>query len=96
LRHGIKETSTLKRISSLVEGGHINAGDGEYYEAAYRFLLHYALHSQVEKILAGKMPDTYISPSMLSPRDREMLRHAFKAVSSLQENIASEFGELVI
>jgi CBS domain-containing protein len=96
LRHGIRETSTINRITALVDGGFINAGDGEYFEAAYRFLLHYALNSQVEKALSGRAPDTYIDPSRLSPRDREMLRHAFRAVSSLQGLVASEFGELTL
>jgi CBS domain-containing protein len=96
LRHGIRSTSTLRRISKLVGGGHLHSDDGEYFEGAFRFLLHFALDSQVEKAMEHEEIDTYVNPNMMSPRKREMLRHAYKAVSRLQDVIASEFGELVI
>ncbi|MGD2080662.1 MAG: putative nucleotidyltransferase substrate binding domain-containing protein [Nitrospirota bacterium] len=96
LMRGMGETSTLKRIAALVEGGRMHPDDGEYYEAAFKSLLHFALRAEVEKALAGAEPDTYVRPSGLSPREKELLRHAYRAVSSLQELVAQEFGELVI
>ena len=96
LRHGIRETPTLKRIGKLVSGGHLHADDGEYFEGAFRFLLHFALDAQVEKAMEDEKIDTYVNPSLMSPRKREMLRHAYKAVSKLKDVIASEFGQLVI
>ncbi|MDH3744984.1 MAG: DUF294 nucleotidyltransferase-like domain-containing protein [Acidobacteriota bacterium] len=96
LRRGIRETATLKRIAKLVDGGHLNADDGEYFEGAFRFLLHFALDSQVEEAMENEKIDTYINPSLMSSRNREMLRHAYKAVSKLQDLIATEFGELVL
>lgn len=96
LQHNIRETGTLKRIARLTEGGFINANDGEYFESAYQVLLHYALRSQVSKARRGEKIDTYIDPRILSPRDKETLKHAFKAVSTLQDLVASEFGQLVI
>ena len=96
LRHGIRETPTLRRIARLVADGHLNPDDGEYFEGAFRFLLHFALDSQVEKAMEDEEIDTYVNPSLLSPRKREMLRHSYKAVTKLKELIASEFGELVI
>jgi len=96
LLHGIRETTTVKRITRLVDAGHVNPEDGEYFEGAYRFLLHFALNAQVEKAVEEGHIDTYLNPSNLSSREKEMLRHAYKAVASLQEVIASEFGELVI
>lgn len=96
LLHRIKETSTLNRITALVEGGFIHPDEGEYFEASLRELLHFALASQVEKHLKGMAIDTYINPRELSPRDRETLKHSFKSVSLLQDLTAAEFGELVI
>lgn len=96
LRHGVRETSTLKRISALVRGGHIHPDDGGYFESSFMYLLHLALGGQVSKALTGVSPDTFISPKLLPAQDREMLKHAFRAISSLQDIIASEFGELVI
>ena len=96
LRYGIRETATLKRITKLVDGGHLHPDDGEYVEGAFRFLLHFALDSQVEKAMEDEEIDTYVNPNLMSRRKREMLRHAYKAVSKLQDLIAGEFGELVI
>jgi CBS domain-containing protein len=96
LQHNIRETGTLKRIAKLVDGGVIHSNDGEYFESAYQVLLHHALKSQVFKASRGEKLDTYIDPKMLSPRDKETLRHALKAVSTLQDFVASEFGQLVI
>ena len=96
LQHDIRETATLKRIAKMVEKGIIHSNDGEYYESAYQVLLHYALKSQVSKAVRGEKLDTYIDPKILSPRDKETLRQALKAVSTLQDFVASEFGQLVI
>lgn len=96
LMHGVRETGTLARISRLVADGHIHPEDGEYFEAAYRFLLHFALHAQLDKVARDETPSTWVDPSDLSQRERDVLRHAYKAVSSLQKLIASEFGELVL
>ena len=96
LQHNIRETGTLKRITRLVDGGFIHSNDGEYFESAYQVLLHYALKSQIFKASRGEKLDTYIDPKILSPRDKETLRHAFKAVSTLQDLVASEFGQLII
>jgi CBS domain-containing protein len=96
LLHDIRETSTVKRIAMLVEQGFIHPDDGEYFESAYQLLLYYALKTEVEKALSEKEIDTFLNPKRLSSREREMLRHAFKAVSSLQDLVAAEFGELVV
>jgi len=96
LLHGVRETTTVKRIGSLVDGGHINPDDGEYFEGAYRFLLHFALNAQVEKVVEEEGIDTYVNPRHLSSREKEMIRHAYRAVASLQDLIATEFGELVL
>jgi CBS domain-containing protein len=94
LLHGIRETATLKRITALVRDGFIHPDDGEYFEAAYLFLLRLALIAQVDHIVNGS-EGTFINPKKLSRRERESLKHAFKAVSALQDLVATEFGDLV-
>jgi len=96
LKYKIKETSTIVRIEKLVNKGVIHPDDGEYFESAYYLLLYFILRNQLEKAFTGKEITTYITPSKLSSYDRESLKHAFKAVSSLQELVASEFGEIVL
>lgn len=96
LLHGVRETATVKRIAGLVDGGHVHPDDGEFFEASFRYLLHFALEAQVKKAVEDRELDTYLNPRRLSPMNRQALRHAYKGVTSLQGLIASEFGELVL
>ncbi len=96
LQHRIRATSTLKRIDALVDRGFIHPDDGEYFEASYRLLLHFALSTQVGKHLDGKEIDTYLDPDKLSPREKDVLRRAFKSTTMLKDFLATEFGDLVI
>ncbi|MCF6289708.1 MAG: DUF294 nucleotidyltransferase-like domain-containing protein [Desulfobacterales bacterium] len=96
LRHNICETSTLKRLARLVDAGQIHADDAEYFESAYHVLLHLTLSTQIDKLRDGLPLDCFIDPKLISRRDREILKDAFKAIGSLQELVATEFGELVL
>ncbi|UCD35163.1 MAG: CBS domain-containing protein [Nitrospiraceae bacterium] len=96
LMHGVRDTSTLGRISALVNKGVIHRDDSEYFENAYRVILYHTLHAQVENFVARGVHDYHIKPSDLSGRNRVMLKQAFKAVARLQELVGSEFGELIL
>lgn len=96
LRHGVRETRTVDRISKLTQKGVVNADDAENLDAAYRLFLSLALKSQVEKAKAGTNINTYIRPGSLSSRQRRLLRNALKAVDTIQGIVASEFGRLAL
>jgi len=96
MKHGIRETSTLRRLQALVEKGIIQRNDSEYFENAYRVILHHTLMAQADNFLHKGTADYYLNPYELSERSQEILKRAFKAISSLQELVRSEFGELVL
>jgi CBS domain-containing protein len=96
VKNGIRATSTLDRLKGLVKTGIINAGDSEYFENAYRVILQHTLMAQAENYIARGADDYYLNPYELSRRNREMLKQAFRAISSLQDIVRSEFGELVL
>jgi CBS domain-containing protein len=96
LKHRLTETSTLCRIQDLVEIGVIHRDDSEYFENAYRVILYHTLQAQVDNYLEHDSSDYYLAPGKLSHRGQEILKEAFKAISKLQEIVASEFGELVL
>jgi CBS domain-containing protein len=96
VKNGIRETSTLERLRGLVNKGIINREDSEYFENAYRVILQHTLMAQVENYLTRGTDDYYLNPYELSERNRQMLKQAFKAISSFQEIVRSEFGELVL
>jgi CBS domain-containing protein len=96
LKHGIRETTTLCRIQSLVEKGVIQLDDSEYFENAYSVILYHTLNAQVDNYLEKSTNDYYLAPARLSHRNQEILKQAFKAISDLQEIVGSEFGELIL
>ncbi len=96
MKHGIHESSTIKRLQALVKKGVINPEDSEYFENAYRVILHHTLHAQTENFISKGSSDYYLNPGNLSQRGRQVLKEAFKAISRLQEIVGSEFGELIL
>ncbi len=94
LKHAIRETSTLNRIRALVGKGIIKRDDSEYFENAYRVILYHTLRAQVDNYLTKGTNDYYLSPHQLSHRNQEVLKEAFKAVSTLQDIVGLEFGEM--
>jgi CBS domain-containing protein len=96
LKNGIRETSTLGRIQALVAKGVIQKDDSEYFENAYRVILYQTLRAQVDNYLLEGTQDYYLNPHELSERHQALLKEAFKAVSDLQDIVATEFGELIL
>ena len=79
----------------LAEAGVLNKDEAESFENAYRVVLQLALRAQIENYLNGRSPSYHLNPSDLSARGRESLKQSLKAVSSLQDAVAVEFGELI-
>ena len=70
--------------------------DSEYFENAYRVILHHTLMAQADNFLNRGTEDYYLNPYELSGRSQEILKQAFKAISKLQDLVGSEFGELIL
>ena len=96
MKHSIRETSTIKRIQALVAKGIIQSDDSEYFENAYRVILHHTLMAQADNYLHNGTADYYLNPHELSERSQKLLKQAFKAISTLQDIVGSEFGELIL
>lgn len=96
VKNGIRETSTVSRLRALVEKSVINKNDSEYFENAYRVILHHTLMAQVDNYLHRSTHDYYLNPRELSARSQETLKQSFKAISKLQELVGSEFGKLIL
>lgn len=96
MKNSIRETSTIKRIQALVAKGIIQSDDSEYFENAYRVILHHTLMAQADNYLHKGTANYYLNPHELSARSQELLKQAFKAISTLQDIVGSEFGELIL
>lgn len=84
LREGIHETSTLNRLSKLVQLEAFSADDAEYFEAAYQSLMMFRIRGNLEKASRGQTPDNYLNPDHLSKRQQSVLRESLLAVDRLQ------------
>ncbi len=73
LRKGIKATSTIDRLLALVENRVIHKDDSEYFENAYRVMLHHTLMAQVDNYMHHGTNDYYLDPYSLSDRSQEIL-----------------------
>lgn len=83
LNHGIRETSTLGRLESLHQEGHLSRD--LYHEAreAFEFLLHARLIHQLEQMEQGVKPDNRLDPGKLSALEKRTLREAFGVTAAL-------------
>lgn len=96
MKHGIRDTSTIRRLQTLVDRNVIQRDDSEYFENAYRVILHHTLMAQSDNYLRKGKTGYYLNPNQLSDRSQTILKEAFKAVTKLQEIVSSEFGELIL
>lgn len=96
MKHAVRETSTLRRLQALVDKGVVQPDDSEYFENAYRVVLHHTLMAQADNYLHKGTAGYYLNPYELSGRSQAILKQAFKAISALQDIVRSEFGELVL
>ncbi len=92
LHEGLRETSTLDRLTKLVRIGAIQADEAEYLEASYQSLMLLRLRENLRKLGMGLSPDNCISPEYLSKRQLSVLKESFMAIERLQNLTRSGFG----
>lgn len=83
LKFAVKETNTLARLKTLMDGEHIQ---GELWAAAseaYELQMQQRLVHQLRQIEGGILPDNYIDPADLSDLERRMLKDAFAVIERL-------------
>ncbi|MFA6222098.1 MAG: DUF294 nucleotidyltransferase-like domain-containing protein [Desulfomonilaceae bacterium] len=94
LRHGLRETNTLERLTVLGEGGLI---PGELYaeaREAYEFQTQIRLVHQLRMLESGQQPDNYIDPAELTDVEKQTLKEAFGAIGRMQGYVKTEFRVL--
>jgi CBS domain-containing protein len=84
LEKGIVETGTLDRLRALRELNTIVGRYGEELEAAFEFLMFLRINHQHAQVAAGREPDNFIDPAVLSALEMKTAREAFGLVAKLQ------------
>ena len=89
---GIASASTLERLRAAEAAGTMESAEARMLMEAFGFIFSLRLDHQVEQLRSGQPPDDFIDPKTLNPLARSYLREAFRAVASVQANLAAELS----
>jgi signal-transduction protein with cAMP-binding, CBS, and nucleotidyltransferase domain len=95
LRHGIRPTSTLARIEALAEASHLRHDEQDYLKGAFDHITGLQLRQQIKDYERGLPVGNWIEPEVLTLREMDMLKDAFRAINAFRDRIRVELtGEL--
>jgi len=89
---GVASASTLERLRAAEAAGTMDSSEARTLTEAFGFIFALRLDHQVEQLRRGEAPDDFIAPKALNPLARSYLREAFRAVASVQANLAAELS----
>jgi CBS domain-containing protein len=95
LEKGIRETSTLERISSLKDRHTIIEDEAEELEHALEFIMLLRIHNQLEQIESERTPDNFINPNKLSGLEKRTIKDSFQLVSRMQDLIIERYKPMI-
>lgn len=92
LEEGIAETSTLERIDALRRLHSVVTEFGDELEHAFEFVTLLRIHHQYGQIEAGREPDNFINPDLLTNLERKTLKEVCQLISRIQDSIAKQYN----
>jgi signal-transduction protein with cAMP-binding, CBS, and nucleotidyltransferase domain len=91
LREGMEETSTSERIAALSGGGVLGHNEEDNMIAALQHLTALILRQQIRDFKDGMEVGPYVSPNVLSERERTILVDSLRAINALRKRLRTEF-----
>lgn len=91
VKNEILETSTLGRLSKILENDLLSREDVEFVQNAYEILMMLRIRENLKKVKQGKAADSYINPYSLSIIEQSLLKNALSAITRLQKLTSSNF-----
>ncbi len=89
---GVASASTTERLRVAEAAGTMEGQEARTLIEAFGYIVSLRLDHQVEQLRRGEAPDDFIDPKTLNPLGRSYLREAFRAVASVQANLAAELS----
>ena len=89
---GVASASTRERLRAASEANTLSSADVQTLEDAFELFTELRLEHQVEQLRVGRALDDYLNPDELSTLTRSHLKEAFRAVASVQKQIAAELN----
>lgn len=94
LKHGIRETNTMSRLSRLREGAFVPEELCSEIMETYEFLMHLRLLHQLRLVHQGIEPHNFTDPADLSDLEKQTLKGAFGVINSMQTYMAKDRVEI--
>jgi CBS domain-containing protein len=91
LRHRVRETGTVARLSALVAQEHLDAELGRDLTEALHYLMNLRLRMQLRQRARGGMPTNLVKPSEMSLMDRDQLKDALAIVRRFRGLLRQRF-----
>ncbi len=89
---GEPAVNTVERLRACAGTPAISSDMAENLEDALEFIASLRIQHQANQIRHHKKADNYVPPDELSELEREHLKHAFRAIQTMQETMAKRFG----
>ncbi len=88
---GISALNTQDRLIEAANQGLISEQGKSDLIDAYAFISSVRLIHQCRQIEAGKQPDNFVSPEMLSSLERQHLKDAFDVINTMQKHLRQRY-----
>jgi CBS domain-containing protein len=92
LERGIRELSTLKRLTALVAENVFAAETAEHIRAAFEALAYLRLRHEISCVEEGRPPSHHLDPFLLGKTEQDLLKESLQAVSKLQDATKRHFS----
>lgn len=92
---GIALASTPERLRAAADAGTLPRDDAATLLDAFDLICDLRLRHQVQQLRAGRAPDDLIDPGEYSGLMRIQLRHALRAIGTIQRRVAAELATAV-
>jgi CBS domain-containing protein len=89
---GVASASTMERLRAAEAAQTLESSQARALMEAFGFISSLRFDHQVEQLRRGETPDDFIDPKTLNPLARSYLRDAFRAVASVQSDLASDLA----
>lgn len=95
LEKGIRETSTVERITVLRDKHTIMKEYADELLHAFEFIMLLRIQSQFEQMKEGLEVDNFINPNMLSNLEKRIAKEAFQLISKIQDMLIERYKAMI-
>lgn len=91
LKNGLTTTGTMRRLEELRSRELMDEDTARDAAAMFESLMKIRLENQTRRLLLGKEPDNWITPSQLCSIDRRVIKTALAQIRTLQRSMSYDF-----